>query len=66
MRVAERILGALSQPFSLNGVTVTIGASIGVKLCRSDAEEVGAIIKRADEALYMAKKEGKGVFRLVA
>lgn len=66
-RLAENIIRAASTPFEVDlvgGSTVTICASVGIALARQgvDAE---ILCKRADEALYDAKRAGKGQYRIV-
>nr|WP_246312650.1 diguanylate cyclase [Aquabacterium terrae] len=60
LAVAEKVLAAVCRPFELGAVTVEIGASVGVAWGRDDAAE---ICKRADAALYEAKRAGRGVVR---
>ena len=50
----------LATPFDLAGASVNVGASIGLAL-RSDTK-TGAeeLIREADEAMYQAKRAGKG------
>jgi diguanylate cyclase (GGDEF)-like protein/PAS domain S-box-containing protein len=58
-RVAEDLLLAISNPFLVEGHDLAIGASIGVSIfpeCAGSAEE---LIKEADSAMYIAKREGK-------
>ena len=58
-RVAEDLLLAISNPFHVEGHELAIGASIGVSVfpeCAGSAEE---LIKEADSAMYIAKREGK-------
>jgi diguanylate cyclase (GGDEF)-like protein/PAS domain S-box-containing protein len=58
-RVAEDLLLAISTPFYVEGHELAIGASIGVSIfpeCAGSAEE---LIKEADSAMYIAKREGK-------
>lgn len=57
---ADKLLLALNQPFALNTTTVTLSASIGVALHGpADASDVGALLERADAAMYAAKQRGK-------
>lgn len=58
--VAERIVAALSRPFDLNGVSVQAGASIGIALFPSDGTEIAALLKKADVAMYLAKRKQNG------
>jgi len=57
--LAEAIVGALAEPFLIEDIRVSIGCSIGV--CGShDACDPGEMMKRADIALYEAKRNGRG------
>lgn len=60
--IARKVVAALSQPFSLNGDELHVGASIGVTLCPSDGDQPDALLRNADLALYRAKAEGGGRF----
>jgi diguanylate cyclase (GGDEF)-like protein len=62
--VCQRILTAASQAFELHGVQVMVGASIGVVLNGSGAIEQSELQRRADVALYQAKSEGRGCYRI--
>ncbi|HEY1254027.1 MAG TPA: EAL domain-containing protein [Terracidiphilus sp.] len=58
-RVAEDLLLAISNPYLVEGHELAIGASIGVSVfpeCAGSAEE---LIKEADSAMYIAKRDGK-------
>jgi diguanylate cyclase (GGDEF)-like protein/PAS domain S-box-containing protein len=64
--VAERILAALTEPFSIGGLPVPLRASIGVALGQAQAASADELLRDADIAMYAAKREGKGghvVFR---
>jgi diguanylate cyclase len=56
--VAERVSTAISKPFELEMVTVRIGASIGIALAGRHADEPGALMHCADQAMYRAKERG--------
>ncbi len=58
--LARRIIETLSQPYSIEGSRVSIGASIGIALCPDDGSKSDAIIRNADLALYAAKDGGRG------
>ena len=59
VRTGERVLAALSRPFTLDGETVGLSVSVGVAI--SDAEDRGVdeLLRRADLAMYSAKRNGK-------
>ncbi len=57
--IAERILEALHQPFSLNQREVFISASIGIAIFPNDGGSVTELLKNADMAMYHAKDMGR-------
>jgi diguanylate cyclase (GGDEF)-like protein len=57
-RRAERLLGLLSQPFSINGRTVAPAVSAGVAIGVRDSAEAGELQRFADRALARAKTQG--------
>lgn len=63
-RIAERILLALREPFELPAGMVAIGASVGIALATRADTEPRTILGQADAAMYRAKREGKGCYRL--
>jgi diguanylate cyclase (GGDEF)-like protein/PAS domain S-box-containing protein len=58
--LATRIIHDLSQPYSIDGHRVVIGASIGIALSPSDGVTSEALVRNADLALYAAKDGGRG------
>jgi diguanylate cyclase (GGDEF)-like protein/PAS domain S-box-containing protein len=59
---AERLLACLNEPFELAGKTLVITASAGVTLI-SPHESADDLIRNADMAMYLAKREGKACVR---
>jgi diguanylate cyclase (GGDEF)-like protein/PAS domain S-box-containing protein len=58
--ILDRILGSLAAPFSVDGNTVTISASVGVALCPDDAgNDLDSLLRHADHAMYVAKQAGR-------
>lgn len=58
--VAERIWEAIRQePFTYDGHTLDVTASLGVSCTNEDDENMEQTIKRADENLYAAKRAGR-------
>ncbi|MDD5717022.1 MAG: diguanylate cyclase [Sulfuricurvum sp.] len=55
----ERILKALQEPFFEKGITIKIGASIGVAFYPDDGEDIETLIRYADSAMYRSKDEGR-------
>jgi diguanylate cyclase (GGDEF)-like protein/PAS domain S-box-containing protein len=59
--LAERLIGAISQPFDLQGRHLRIGGSVGVAMFGgSGSAAAEEIFVRADMALYAAKAAGRG------
>lgn len=61
-QVAEKIIEALTQPFTLNGEQVEVGASIGIAVFPEHAGDAEALINHADAAMYGAKAAGRDTF----
>jgi diguanylate cyclase (GGDEF)-like protein/PAS domain S-box-containing protein len=63
---AKRIIGALDFPILIEGKELHPSASIGVASGRLGALRPETLIADADLAMYFAKREGKGGYRLFA
>ena len=61
MRLARRIGASLAQPYLVMGQEVTIGASVGVAATENAQETPQRLIVAADDALYEAKRKGRGM-----
>jgi diguanylate cyclase (GGDEF)-like protein len=57
---ARKILGSLEQPFFLEDLLIPIGASIGIALYPYHGRDADSLIRRADAAMYMAKRARAG------
>ena len=58
--VAERIIGAVAEAFTVSGRDVFIGASVGIAGLTATTENAGAMLGDADVAMYCAKRSGRG------
>ena len=58
LQILERITRALNMPFLLQGQPRQIGGSVGMALSRGTQEGPGEMLRRADMAMYAAKREG--------
>jgi len=58
--LAQRIIDTLNVPVRGAALSYNIGASVGIALYPSDADNAEALIARADAALYSVKKSGRG------
>lgn len=60
--VAGSITNLLTRPFDLDNVEVRISGSIGIAMYPQDAADERTLIKKADQAMYKAKRDGKNRF----
>jgi diguanylate cyclase (GGDEF)-like protein/PAS domain S-box-containing protein len=58
--IAEKILQALDKPFTIEEQAVSVTASIGIAVFPEHAEDADALIRRADVAMYAAKRAQSG------
>jgi len=65
-QLAGDIIQSLSQPYSIDGQRVIIGASIGIALAPDDGTVSDELIRNADLALYAAKDLGRGRYHFFA
>lgn len=59
-RLARRIVASLQMPYNVQGEDVIIGASIGVAVTDDPADTPQRLVAAADQALYEAKRKGRG------
>ena len=56
--VARKIAQLVEEPVEIDGVTIQVSASIGVAFFPEHAEEPDGLARRADVAMYVAKRSG--------
>jgi diguanylate cyclase (GGDEF)-like protein/PAS domain S-box-containing protein len=61
--IAEKIRSAVNQPFMLQGYEYHGSPSIGISLFRGHENTVDELLKRADNAMYQAKRSGRNAIR---
>lgn len=61
---AEELSAVISEPLTINGSDVSVGASVGVAVYPDHAQHELALIDQADKAMYAAKTSGKGTARM--
>ena len=64
IHVARRIQEALSRPMRLDGHEIHSTASVGVVMRTTGYESPEQILRDSDIAMYQAKRQGKGLFRV--
>jgi diguanylate cyclase (GGDEF)-like protein/PAS domain S-box-containing protein len=55
----ERIMDALGRPFEIEGSEVQISSSIGVAIYPDHVGDGTALLRNADQAMYIAKQKGR-------
>lgn len=60
-RVARHLVAALSSPLGLDGLTLVLEASAGVAVHPDHALDAEGLLRRADVAMYQAKRDRTGV-----
>jgi diguanylate cyclase (GGDEF)-like protein len=63
-KLASKIIQAVSRPYSIQGRDVNVTVSVGISVYPTHGEEVEALMKSADLALYEAKRAGKNDYRI--
>jgi diguanylate cyclase (GGDEF)-like protein len=60
--IGHQILAALRDPFVIDGQTIGVGASIGLVVPEGTDPALSAdtLLRRADAAMYVSKRRGKG------
>jgi diguanylate cyclase (GGDEF)-like protein/PAS domain S-box-containing protein len=61
--LAQRVHSILQRPFSVEGRTLNVGATIGVAIYPGDGRDFAELLRNADAAMYDAKESGRGTFR---
>lgn len=62
--LARAILAALASQTADRSADAIVGVSIGIALCPQDAVDRQGLMSHADTALYRAKAEGRGTYRI--
>ncbi|MFA6443221.1 MAG: EAL domain-containing protein, partial [Sterolibacterium sp.] len=60
IRFAEQLHATLRAPFALDGQRLDVGGSLGIALCPQDGQDANTLLRRADLAMYLAKRKQIG------
>lgn len=60
---AEKVQGIFQEPFDILGQSTYVTTSIGVAVYPLHGSSIETLLKKADMAMYVAKKEGRNTFR---
>jgi diguanylate cyclase (GGDEF)-like protein len=64
VQLAEKIIATLSGAHDLDASQVFIGASVGIATLSAGDKDTSVLLRRADLAMYRAKAEGRGTYRV--
>ena len=58
--IAEKILAAVGKPFTIDDQPISVNMSIGIAVFPQHADDAEALMRRADVAMYAAKRARSG------
>ncbi len=61
--MAQRVLVALADPFTVNGREAVVSGSVGVAVYPADGNDFDALLNNAEAAMYKAKESGRRCVR---
>ena len=61
--VAARILSDITRPFMVDPMLLYMTCSIGISFFPEDGVDIVSLVRKADMAMYEAKKQGRNAFR---
>jgi diguanylate cyclase (GGDEF)-like protein/PAS domain S-box-containing protein len=61
--IAARVIEEVNAPISFDGKTAHVGTSVGIAIFQEEDTSPDALLKRADDAMYVAKAAGKNTYR---
>ena len=64
MSLADRIIALASAPCVIDANNVTVGASVGISITAGENEDADFLLKAADLAMYRAKGDSGGTYRV--
>ncbi len=59
-QLAREIIAGFDASFAVAGNELYLSAAVGISLFPDDGDEVGALMRNADSAMYRAKADGRG------
>lgn len=60
--IAQKLILKLAEPFHLRSEITHVSASLGITLYPNDATDIDDLIRNADQAMYVAKNNGRNRF----
>jgi diguanylate cyclase (GGDEF)-like protein len=63
-KLAQCLIEAISLPYAIEDHQIVVGVSIGIALAPADGRNPDQLLRNSDIAMYRAKAEGRGAYRL--
>ncbi|MEM9601888.1 MAG: GGDEF domain-containing protein [Pseudomonadota bacterium] len=64
--LSQRLIERISAEMMIDGQSTLVGASVGVAIFNPEEVDLQVMMQRADEVLYVAKRAGRGTYRLAS
>ncbi|MBA4143250.1 MAG: EAL domain-containing protein [Nitrosospira sp.] len=58
-RIAEKLIAALSQPYTIEEHELVVTASVGISIYPDSGKDTGTLLRNADASMYSAKEAGR-------
>lgn len=65
-RIAEKLIEAIGAPVELDGQMSRVTGSIGIAFYPEDGRDATTLMKAADTAMYVSKRDGRNTYRFYA
>jgi diguanylate cyclase (GGDEF)-like protein/PAS domain S-box-containing protein len=62
-KLAQRILDVFQKPYIFDSHQLKVTTSIGIAVYPEDGKEIEILLKNADNAMYLAKEQGRNIYR---
>ena len=62
--LSKRILEDVSKPYKIQGHEIILTGSLGISVFPDDGDNIDLLLKKADVAMYQAKKKGKNNYQV--
>jgi diguanylate cyclase (GGDEF)-like protein len=63
-KLAQSLIDAISLPYAIDDHQIVVGVSIGIALAPADGTDPDQLLRNSDIAMYRAKADGRGAYRL--
>jgi len=58
--LAGQVIDEIGKPFELGtAVSIRVGVSVGIAIVPAEGSEIDSVLRAADEAMYVAKRQGR-------